>query len=302
MNKKYAIFFATLVLSAVLQQTWSQSQQHVWYFGNQQIDFSDGNVPDTNNLPNMGNAVPQYFSDGIHNLNNEMLFSFSDSELHNRNGYYVDDIPDDFFQDPPPMIVPFPCNPRKYFLFSTNCGNGTSTTTVRLIDLEQTGSPIISTLQTISGFQVNYRNIAVSRENNNQERFIYLVDANIHNAPITLHKYKMSNSGVISSVSSTNLSNLSMTSSSIFYEVELSFAGDQLCFVNGSNNISRVQINPLNGNVVSDENYQLNGYSGVKSIEFSANGERLYFTSYNNQNDHFISYTDFSSESNVSLT
>lgn len=144
MKKKYAIYFATLVLSAVLQQTWSQSQQHVWYFGNQQIDFSDGISHVRSSLPNMGDAVPQYFSDGIHNLNNEMLFSFTDSELHNRNGYYVDDIPDDFFQDPPPMIVPFPGNPCKYFLFSTNCGNGTSTTTVRLIDLEQTGSPIIT--------------------------------------------------------------------------------------------------------------------------------------------------------------
>jgi hypothetical protein len=302
MTKKYAIYFATLVLSAVLQQTWSQSQQHVWYFGNQQIDFSDGVEPVKSFLPNMGNSVPQYFSDGIHNLNNEMLFSFSDSELHDRNGYYVDDIPDDFFQDPPPMIVPFPGSQCKYFLFSTNCGNGTSTTTVKLIDLLQTSSPIISTLQTISGFQVNYRNIVVSRENNNQERFIYLIDANIHNVPITLQVYKMSNSGVISSVSSNNLSNLSMTSSSIFYEVELSFAGDQLCFVNGTNNISRVHINPNNGTILSNENYQLNGYSGVKSIEFSANGERLYFSSYNNQNDHFISYTDFNSESNVSLT
>jgi hypothetical protein len=42
----------------------------------------------------MGNAVPEHFSDGIHNLNNEMLFSFSDYEFHDRNGYYVDDIPD----------------------------------------------------------------------------------------------------------------------------------------------------------------------------------------------------------------
>jgi len=302
MTKKYAIYFATLVLSAVLQQTWSQSQQHVWYFGNQQIDFSNGNIPDTNNLPNMGNAVPEHFSDGIHNLNNEMLFSFSDYEFHDRNGQYVDEIPDAFYQDPPPMIVPFPGSKCKYFLFSTNCGNGTSTTTVKLIDLLQASSPIISTVTSLPGFQVNYRNIAVSTENANHERFIYLVDANIHNVPITLKVYKMSNSGVLTYVSSTNLSNLSMANSSIFYEVELSFAGDQLCFVNGTNNISRVQINPANGSVVSDENYQLNGYSGVKSIEFSANGERLYFTSYNNPNEHFISYTDFNSESNVSLT
>jgi hypothetical protein len=302
MKKKYAIYFATLVLSAVLQRTWSQSQQHVWYFGDQQIDFSDGVEPVKSFLPNMGNSVPQYFSDGIHNFNNEMLFSFSDGQLHDRNGYYVDDIPDDFFQDPPPMIVPFPGSQCKYFLFSTNCGNGTSTTTVKLIDLEQTGSPIISTVTSFSGTQVNYRNIAVSRENMNQERFIYLVDANNHNIPITLKVYKISNLGVISSVSSTNLSNLSMTSSSIFYEVELSFAGDQLCFVNGTNNISRVQINPENGEIEGYENYQLNGYSGVKSIEFSANGERLYFTSYNELNEYFISYTDFNSEDNVSMS
>lgn len=278
MKKKYAIYFATLVLSAVLQQTWSQSQQHVWYFGNQQIDFSDGISHVRSSLPNMGDAVPQYFSDGIHNLNNEMLFSFTDSELHNRNGYYVDDIPDDFFQDPPPMIVPFPGNPCKYFLFSTNCGNGTSTTTVRLIDLEQTGSPIISTLQTISGFQVNYRNIVVSRENNNQERFIYLVDANNHNVPITLQVYKMSNSGVISSVSSNNLSNISMTSSSIFYEVELSFAGDKLYFVNGTNKIACVNLDPTTRDYTSDEELTISGYENIKSIELTPDASRIFFS------------------------
>lgn len=278
MKKKYAIYFATLVLSAVLQQTWSQSQQHVWYFGNQQIDFSDGISHVRSSLPNMGDAVPQYFSDGIHNLNNEMLFSFTDSELHNRNGYYVDDIPDDFFQDPPPMIVPFPGNPCKYFLFSTNCGNGTSTTTVRLIDLEQTGSTIISTLQTISGFQVNYRNIVVSRENNNQERFIYLVDANNHNVPITLQVYKMSNSGVISSVSSNNLSNISMTSSSIFYEVELSFAGDKLYFVNGTNKIACVNLDPTTRDYTSDEELTISGYENIKSIELTPDASRIFFS------------------------
>lgn len=301
MKKKYAIYFATLVLSAVLQQTWSQSQQHVWYFGNQQIDFSDGINPELSSLPNMGNAVPEHFSDGIHNLNNEMLFSFSDYEFHDRNGQYVDEIPDAFYQDPPPMIVPFPQSKCKYFVFSTDCGNGTSNTSVKLVNLQPASSPIISTVFTIPGFQVNYRNIAVSRENANHERFIYLIDANIHNVPITLKVYKISNLGVISFVSSNNLENLNMSNSSVFYEVELSFAGDQLCFVNGTSNISRVHIDPNTGVILSHENYFVNNHAFIKSIEFSPNGERLYFSSYNLPLAHYISYTDFNSESNVSM-
>ena len=301
MKKKYAIYFATLVLSAVLHRTWSQSQQHVWYFGNQQIDFSNGTSPILSNLPNMGNSVPEHFSDGIHNLNNEMLFSFSDYEFHDRNGQYVDEIPNAFYQDPPPMIVPFPQSKCKYFVFSTDCGNGTSNTSVKLITLQPASSPIISTVFTIPGFQVNYRNIAVSKENANHERFIYLVDANIHNVPITLKVYKISNLGVISLVSSNNLDNLNMSNSSIFYEVELSFAGDQLCFVNGTSNISRVHIDPSTGSVISHENYHLNDYSFVKSIEFSPNGERLFFSCWNDINQHFIGYTDFNDEFQVTL-
>jgi hypothetical protein len=301
MTKKYAIYFATLVLSAVLHRTWSQSQQHVWYFGNQQIDFSNGTSPILSNLPNMGNSVPEHFSDGIHNLNNEMLFSFSDGEFHDRNGQYVDEIPNAFYQDPPPMIVPFPQSKCKYFVFSTDCGNGTSNTSVKLINLQPASAPIISTVFTIPGFQVNYRNIAVSKENANHERFIYLVDANIHNVPITLKVYKISNLGVISFVSSNNLDNLNMSNSSIFYEVELTFAGDQLCFVNGTSNISRVYIDPSTGSIISHENYHLNDYSFVKSIEFSPNGERLFFSCWNDINQHFIGYTDFNDEFQVTL-
>ena len=45
MTKKYAIYFATLVLSAVLHRTWSQSQQHVWFLKDQNIDFTQGSTP-----------------------------------------------------------------------------------------------------------------------------------------------------------------------------------------------------------------------------------------------------------------
>ena len=67
MTKKYAIYFATLVLSAVLQQTWSQSQQHVWYFGNQKIDFTkplQDIEPEL--IPEMSNITPQFANDGVH--------------------------------------------------------------------------------------------------------------------------------------------------------------------------------------------------------------------------------------------
>jgi hypothetical protein len=89
MKNKYVIYFATMVLSAVLHQTWSQSQQHVWYFGNQKIDFTQPALH-IEEIPNMGNVNPQFLSDGAHNEQGKMVMNIADDKVYNSVGGLIE--------------------------------------------------------------------------------------------------------------------------------------------------------------------------------------------------------------------
>ena len=94
-----------MVLSAVLHQTWSQSQQHVWYFGNQKIDFTQSQLH-IENIPSMGNITPQFVSDGAHDEYGRMVMNIVDDKVYNKFGGLIDYLESDLYSTPENVIIP----------------------------------------------------------------------------------------------------------------------------------------------------------------------------------------------------
>lgn len=292
MINKYFIYFATMVLSAVLQQTWSQSQQHVWYFGNQKIDFTQPTLH-IENIPSMGNITPQFLSDGAHDEYGRMVMNIVDDKVYNKFGGLIDYLESDLYSTPENVIIPYPASTCKYIILSTYNYSGASTiTNSNVVDLAANnylGSMSTSWSESSSG--TLYRDIVVGKLNSNNERNFYLIDVtNSQSAGsnVKLRKYKISNSGVISLESTNWISGLILNNTSpnpnfswYLTDVELSNDGQKIHFVNGSNKIYTID---LSTNTFSNYTTTKNA---LTSIELTPNG-RIFF-SYNQG----IGYTDF---------
>jgi Secretion system C-terminal sorting domain len=295
MINKYFIYFATMVLSAVLQQTWSQSQQHVWYFGNQKIDFTQPTLH-IENIPSMGNITPQFLSDGAHDEYGRMVMNIVDDKVYNKFGGLIDYLESDLYSTPENVIIPYPASTCKYIILSTYNYSGASTiTNSNVVDLAANnylGSMSTSWSESSSG--TLYRDIVVGKLNSNNERNFYLIDVtNSQSAGsnVKLRKYKISNSGVISLESTNWISGLILNNTSpnpnfswYLTDVELSNDGQKIHFVNGSNKIYTID---LSTNTFSNYTTTKNA---LTSIELTPNG-RIFF-SYNQG----IGYTNLINE------
>jgi len=295
MINTYFIYFATMVLSAVLQQTWSQSQQHVWYFGNQKIDFTQPTLH-IENIPSMGNITPQFLSDGAHDEYGRMVMNIVDDKVYNKFGGLIDYLESDLYSTPENVIIPYPASTCKYIILSTYNYSGASTiTNSNVVDLAANnylGSMSTSWSESSSG--TLYRDIVVGKLNSNNERNFYLIDVtNSQSAGsnVKLRKYKISNSGVISLESTNWISGLILNNTSpnpnfswYLTDVELSNDGQKIHFVNGSNKIYTID---LSTNTFSNYTTTKNA---LTSIELTPNG-RIFF-SYNQG----IGYTNLINE------
>lgn len=295
MRKKYIIYFATLVLSAALHQTWSQSQQHVWYFGNQKIDFTQPTLH-IENIPSMGNITPQFLSDGAHDEYGRMVMNIVDDKVYNKFGGLIDYLESDLYSTPENVIIPYPASTCKYIILSTYNYSGASTiTNSNVVDLAANnylGSMSTSWSESSSG--TLYRDIVVGKLNSNNERNFYLIDvtnSQIAGSNVKLRKYKISNSGVISLESTNWISGLILNNTSpnpnfswYLTDVELSNDGQKIHFVNGSNKIYTID---LSTNTFSNYTTTKNA---LTSIELTPNG-RIFF-SYNQG----IGYTNLINE------
>lgn len=284
-----------MVLSAVLHQTWSQSQQHVWYFGNQKIDFTQPTLH-IENVPSMGNITPQFVSDGAHDEYGRMVMNIVDDKVYNKFGGLIDYLESDLYSTPENVIIPYPASTCKYIILSTYNYSGASTITYsNVVDLAANnylGSMITSWSESSSG--TLYRDIVVGKLNSNNERNFYLIDViNSQSAGsnVKLRKYKISNSGAIS-LESTNLisqlilSNTSPNPNFSWYltDAELSNDGQKIHFVNGSNKIYTID---LSTNTFTNYTTTKNA---LTSIELTPNG-RIFFS--HNQG---IGYTNLVTE------
>jgi hypothetical protein len=295
MINKYFIYFATMVLSAVLHQTWSQSQQHVWYFGNQKIDFTQSPLQ-IENIPSMGNITPQFVSDGAHDEYGRMVMNIVDDKVYNKFGGLIDYLESDLYSTPENVIIPYPASTCKYIILSTYNYSGASTITYsNVVDLAANnflGSMSTSWSESSSG--TLFRDIVVGKLNSNNERNFYLIDViNSQSAGsnVKLRKYKISNSGAIS-LESTNLisqlilSNTSPNPNFSWYltDVELSNDGQKIHFVNGSNKIYTIDLS------TNSFGYFSSAKNTLTSIELTPNG-RIFFS--HNQG---IGYTNLVTE------
>lgn len=281
MKNKYFIYFATMVLSAVLHQTWSQSQQHVWYFGNQKIDFTQSPLH-IENIPSMGNITPQFVSDGAHDEYGRMVMNIVDDKVYNKFGGLIDYLESDLYSTPENVIIPYPASTCKYIILSTYNYSGASTITYsNVVDLAANnylGSMSTSWSESSSG--TLYRDIVVGKLNSNNERNFYLIDViNSQSAGsnVKLRKYKISNSGAIS-LESTNLisqlilSNTSPNPNFSWYltDAELSNDGQKIHFVNGSNKIYTIDLS------TNSFGYFSSAKNTLTSIELTPNGRIFY--------------------------
>lgn len=270
-----------MVLSAVLHQTWSQSQQHVWYFGNQKIDFTQSPLH-IENIPSMGNITPQFVSDGAHDEYGRMVMNIVDDKVYNKFGGLIDYLESDLYSTPENVIIPYPASTCKYIILSTYNYSGASTITYsNVVDLAANnylGSMITSWSESSSG--TLYRDIVVGKLNSNNERNFYLIDViNSQSAGsnVKLRKYKISNSGAIS-LESTNLisqlilSNTSPNPNFSWYltDAELSNDGQKIHFVNGSNKIYTIDLS------TNSFGYFSSAKNTLTSIELTPNGRIFY--------------------------
>ena len=297
MRKKYVIYFATLVVSAALQRTWSQSQQHVWYFGNQKIDFTKPlqNI-EPELIPEMSNITPQFANDGVHDQQGRMVMNITDDKIYNKFGETIFDLDVNDYSSPENVIVPFPLSTCKYIVLSTyNAMLVNNYSTATIVDLtadNNHGEAISSTV-----FGVNsgmYRDMVVGKINANNERIFYILDIkqSIHNDPnLFIQSFKITASGNIINLSSGMVPALRVVNETIT-DAELSINGDEINIVDGGNNIYRVFLDPNTGIVTNSSIY--NTYLlGVKSIERTPTG-RVYFS-----DSVGISYTDFLNNTNL---
>lgn len=109
MKNKYFIYFATMVLSAVLHQTWSQTQQHVSYFGNLKIDWDKAPQDiQPEPIPQMLNIIPQYANDGAHDEFGRMVLNITDDVVYNKFGEAFGSLNVNEYSSPESVIIPFP--------------------------------------------------------------------------------------------------------------------------------------------------------------------------------------------------
>jgi hypothetical protein len=301
MKKKYAIYFATLVLSAVLQQTWSQSQQHVWYFGNQKIDFDVSPLAITQN-PSMGAIIPTYANDGAHDQQGRMVLNITDDKVYNKFGNLIGTLDVNDYSSPENVIIPFPNSTCKFIILSTySMPVGSNYTYAYVVDLSANNNQgTITSTTTLSTENGKFRDMVVGRLNSNNERFFYLLNVkqSFHDNPnIFLQSFKISSSGNITLVHSQLVPNIHLDNETIT-DSELSFNGNEINVVDGSKYIYRIYINPLDGsintNAFSFFKYD-SDYNGITSIERTPNGNVFY------SNTHKIGCTDLNTEFNLGL-
>ena len=297
MKKKYAIYFATLVLSAVLQQTWSQSQQHVWYFGNQKIDFTkplQDIEPEL--IPEMSNITPQFANDGVHDQQGRMVMNISDDKIYNKFGENIFDLDVSDYSSPENVIIPFPLSTCKYIVLSTyNSMLQDNYTTATIVDLTADNNHGEATSSTVFGVNSGmYRDMVVGKINSNNERIFYILDIkqSIHDDPnLFIQSFKITASGNIINLSSGMVPALHIVNETIT-DAELSINGDEINIVDGGNNIYRVFPDPNTGLVITSSIY--NTYLlGVTSIERAPNGNVFFSFSLG------ISFTDFINNTNL---
>jgi hypothetical protein len=304
MRKKYVFYFASLVLSTALQQTWSQTQQHVSYFGNLKIDWNKAPLDiEPEVITEMSNIIPQYANDGAHDEFGRMVLNITDDVVYNKFGEAFGSLNVNYGSSPENVIIPFPNSTCKYIILSTFNNPGlTCSSTANLADLtanDNHGS--LNLIFDVPILNAKYRDMVVGTLNSNNERFFYFLDIepSFHNNPnLTLRSFKITSSGTITSVGSVLIPGLHIDNETIS-EAELSFNGDEINLVDGSNKIYRIFVNPSTGSLNTSIGtggysiYSIQSINGIISIERTPNGRVFYSDS------HGINYTDFNLNGNL---
>lgn len=335
MINKYFIYFATMVLSAVLHQTWSQSQQHVWFLKDQNIDFTQGSNPVISPMQNQFGTSPNEdlpeTGNGIHDINGERILSVNNSEVYSRYGY-IGTL--DHYESPvfDPWIVPKPGSSCQYYIFyssshplsdlgtPTYCGISSMQTNYfyALVDLSGNGGggQIISNGQELDVCTNGPASLpmTVSTLYPNNTRILFKLSYAPGLGRI-IKRYELSSAGITplsSIILPSSLSNIESL------ELELSFDKSKLAFANKDGQKVFVihlnnsgNINPALGNLSSGiSSYSIPNATNLTGLEFNPNGNELLVGSlgnglvvlnFQNNNSQLLSNTNTLSHSCLEL-
>lgn len=288
-----------MVLSAVLHQTWSQSQQHVWFLKDQNIDFTQGATPVISPIQNQFGTSPEEdlaeTGNAVHDLNGERILSVNNYDVYSRYGY-IGSL--NHYETPvfDPWIVPKPGSSCSYYIIysttdpliseNTNsyCQN-LSSINYFMAEVNLAGNNGFGEIVS-NGYEIDACNsglfqkpMTVSVLNPNDKRKMYIL-SNTLGSGRTLKRFDISSSGinlVSSTLLPTNLQNLSS------YEIEISNDQSKLALAdNNSNDIyifhlnSNGDINLSQGNYLQGiSKYSIQNGETCSGIEFINNDTKI---------------------------
>lgn len=303
-----------MIGATLLNLSYGQSQQHVWYLNNQQIDFSTG-TPVVSAISTNFGAGSDYGYDAsvgsaIHDANGNKIFSTIRGDIYTPNGF-IGSLNNFEFEVSGSTIIPKPGSSCGYYIVYSSHNPFTDNPNDNIIPycLPSTGAvsqynkfyaeidmsanfgagSIVSNGNAIDVCtHFNPNPIAVGRELANGNRYLYLAGISaIGSFTNTIKKYLVSPAGI------TFVNNI-YTSASLngftAVEMELSHDGTQLAIAdNEGNQVVLFHLNPLTGNLISTAGNNSNGTSSftipsssnkLTGVEFSPNGNNLFVGSY----------------------
>jgi hypothetical protein len=300
MRKKYVFYFASLVLSAALQQMWSQSQQHVWFLKDQNIDFTQGSNPVISPIQNQFGTSPNEdlpeTGNGIHDINGERILSVNNSEVYSRYGYIgtLDHFEYAAFD---PWIVPKPGSSCQYYIFyssvhpnadlqnPTYCGISSMSTNYFYAEVDLSANGGLGQISN-NGQELdvctNYLQslpMTVSTLYQNNTRILFKL-SNVPGIGRVIKRFEISSSGITQLASIILPSSIANVES---LEIELSFDRSKLAFANKDGHKVFVVhldnsggINQGLGNLSSGiSSYSIPNATNLTGIEFNPNGNEL---------------------------
>lgn len=300
MINKYFIYLATMVLSAVLHQTWSQSQQHVWFLKDQNIDFTQGSNPVISPMQNQFGTSPNEdlpeTGNGVHDINGERILSVNNSEVYSRYGYIgtLDHFEYAAFD---PWIVPKPGSSCQYYIFyssvhpnadlqnPTYCGISSMSTNYFYAEVDLSANGGLGQISN-NGQELdvctNYLQslpMTVSTLYQNNTRILFKL-SNVPGIGRVIKRFEISSSGITQLASIILPSSIANVES---LELELSFDKSKLAFANKDGQKVFVVhldnsggINQGLGNLSSGiSSYSIPNATNLTGIEFNPNGNEL---------------------------
>lgn len=286
--------FILLFTFCIVYVTSAQVQQKKIVIYDKLLDYSNSNSVTA--LPVNSGTTDRPISNSMYDQNGNLVFYFSQDKMYDANNVE--------YQPPVTpanrnygefVVCPFPCTPKKYLVFFCSSGPNIAELYYYIADFS-TSTPTFSNytnLYTYSGPNSEQLGLALSKENANRERILYVVSYKQG-----LDKFVIASNGTVSGRTNLVAFN-SYYNKPWIAEADLSHDGTKLGFTTSfltSSNLVISYVNPTTGAVSSTTNVNLASYGYATGGEFNAAGNKFYFGiadyTFNNSNMGNIYYYD----------